>query len=82
LRKIAAPRSADPGRAILKRQALHYGGRSCRAKVYDRAGLFPGARLRGPALVADFGSTTFLPPGFSLRVDAYLNLILREDGRR
>jgi N-methylhydantoinase A/oxoprolinase/acetone carboxylase beta subunit len=82
LRKAAAPRSADPGRAVLKQQTLHYQGRSFRAKVYDRAGLFPGARLRGPAVVADSGSTTFLPPGFSLRVDAYLNLILREDGRR
>ena len=82
LRKAVAPRAADPGRAVLKRQTLHYRGRSFPANVYDRAGLFPGARLRGPALVADFGSTTFLPPGFSLRVDAYLNLILLEDSRR
>lgn len=82
LRKIAPPRLADPSRAILKRQPLHYGGRAFRAEVYDRAGLVPGVRLRGPALVADFGSTSFLPPGFSLRVDPYLNLILREDGRR
>ena len=82
LPKITAPRSGDPGRAVLKRQTLHYGRRAFRAEVYDRAGLFPGARFRGPALVADFGSTTFLPPGFNLRVDAYLNLILRKDGRR
>lgn len=82
IRKFTAPRSADSGRAVLKKQTLHYRGRSFPAKVYDRAGLFPGARLRGPALVVDSGSTTFLPPGFGLRVDAYLNLILRGDGGR
>jgi len=66
----------EPRQALRKRQPLFYGGRKYEGAVYDRARLYPGARLHGPALVVDFGSTTFLPPGHELRVDAYLNLIL------
>jgi N-methylhydantoinase A len=54
-----------------------YGGRRFRGPVFDRALLEPGQRISGPALVGDFGSTTFLPPGFTLRVDGYRNLIIR-----
>jgi len=66
----------------MKTQPLHHAGREYRAPVYDRSGLFPGARLAGPALVVDAGSTTFLPPDYGLLVDRSLNLILRKDARR
>jgi len=82
LRRLPLKKDADPAGAVLKTQALHYGGRAYRAPVYDRARLSPGARLAGPALVADSGSTTFLPPGHGLSVDRYLNLILGKDARR
>ena len=82
LRRFPVLRGGDPARAGLKTQPLHHGGREYRAPVYDRARLFPGARIPGPALVADSGSTTFLPPGHGLLVDGYLNLILRKDARR
>ena len=81
LRRMPVLRGQDPGRALRKKQDIYYGGRKFRGGVYDRARLFPGARLRGPALVVDFGSTTFLPPGHDLRVDGTLNLILRKAGR-
>jgi N-methylhydantoinase A/oxoprolinase/acetone carboxylase beta subunit len=82
LRRSPILRKADPGRAIMKTQPLHHGGREFRAPVYDRARLVPGARILGPALAADFGSTTFLPPGYGLFVDGTLNLILRKESGR
>jgi len=64
--------------ALLKSQTVVHGGRRRRGPVYDRARLGPGLEFTGPALVVDFGSTTFLPPGFRLRVDGYLNLLIRK----
>ncbi len=45
--------------------------------VYDRTRLTPGLEAAGPALVVDFGSTTFLPRASSSS-DAYRNLIIRK----
>lgn len=78
LRKTAPRRGASPGDAVRKTQTIHYAGRSWRSPVYDRTRLTPGLEAAGPALVVDFGSTTFLPPGFILKVDAYRNLIIRK----
>jgi len=77
LRKSPARPDARLRDAFRKNQAIYFRGRKFLGSVYDRARLSPGLRIAGPALVADFGSTTFLPPGFSLRVDDYRNLIIR-----
>jgi N-methylhydantoinase A/oxoprolinase/acetone carboxylase beta subunit len=74
-----AQRKADPAAAFLKKQTIYHAGKKFQAPVYDRSRLSVGARLKGPALVMDFGSTTFLPPGFHLRLDGYHNLILHKD---
>jgi len=81
LRPLPVSSKRDPRGALRKRQIMYYGGRKHLGGVYDRTALGPGARIRGPALVVDFGSTTFLPPGHGLRVDGYLNLIMSKDGR-
>jgi N-methylhydantoinase A/oxoprolinase/acetone carboxylase beta subunit len=81
LRKMPDFARQDLRRAVRKRQVMYYAGKKIMGSVYDRARLFPGARIRGPALIVDFGSTTFLPPGQALRVDGYLNLILHKGGR-
>jgi N-methylhydantoinase A/oxoprolinase/acetone carboxylase beta subunit len=81
LHKTAELSTADIRQARLKEQAMFYNGKKFSGAVYDRALLFPGSRIQGPALVMDFGSTTFLPPGHHLRVDGFLNLILSKDKR-
>ena len=78
LRKTPARPGASGGDAARKIQAIHYRGRAYKGPVYVRARLSPGLRFDGPALVVDEGSTTFLPPGFALRVDGYHNLIIRK----
>ncbi|MBN1940507.1 MAG: hydantoinase/oxoprolinase family protein [Candidatus Aminicenantes bacterium] len=77
LRKSPPRRGARLADAFRKDLPMVYRGQRLRGPVFDRALLEPGQGLTGPALVGDFGSTTFLPPGFSLRVDGYRNLIIR-----
>jgi N-methylhydantoinase A len=50
------------------------------AALYDRARLLPGDTLTGPAVVEEYGSTTPLAPGFTGRVDARSNIIVRRAG--
>ena len=48
--------------------------------IYDRYTLPAGARIRGPAVVEEFDSTTVLHPGYVVGVDTHGNLLIeRED---
>jgi len=75
--KKMPPQGPNPEKALIKKQALHYRGKSYRASVFDRAFLLPGNKMKGPALIADAESTTFLPPDYELEVDGFLNLIIQ-----
>jgi N-methylhydantoinase A len=46
--------------------------------VYSRDSLESGARIAGPAVITEYGSTTLLPPNWRVRVDAALNLIIEK----
>jgi N-methylhydantoinase A len=50
-------------------------GRTWLAQVYARAALGPGDGFRGPAIVEQYDTTTYVPDGFEVRVDPWLNLI-------
>jgi len=65
-------------RALVKKQPLTYKQKSYSVPVFSRDLLQPSDRIRGPALVIDPESTTFLPPVFKMRVDGHLNLILQK----
>jgi N-methylhydantoinase A len=49
--------------------------------VYDRATLFPGFHIDGPAVVEEFGSTSVVFPGQHLAMDPHDILIVRLDRR-
>jgi N-methylhydantoinase A len=49
------------------------------APIYRRDRLAPGARIAGPAVIEEFGSTVPLHPGFAARVDRYGNLVLARE---
>jgi len=68
--------SFDP-RAVVKRQPIITGRGRVEGRVYDRSRLSPGNAVAGPSLVIDPESTSYLPPGYSARVDGFLNLIIR-----
>ena len=68
-------RKAKPAAASDQRE-VWFEGKPEVTSVYDRSGLLPGLRFRGPAVVAQMDSTTVVPPGWQSEVDAMGNLIL------
>jgi len=44
------------------------------ARIIDRASIFDGDEIAGPARIQGEGSSTLMPPGWSARVDRFLNL--------
>ena len=74
-------RTLDP-RAVIRKQPMYYGSAAAEGMVIDRSRLAPDNAVRGPALVIDPESTTFLPPGYAARVDGFFNLIIRKAGPR
>jgi N-methylhydantoinase A len=73
-RRTGAPGSA--ARAPVKKKPVWFGSRFWTTPLYDRERLAPGARLRGPAVVIEYSSTTVVPPDFVLNVDRFSNLVL------
>jgi N-methylhydantoinase A len=65
-----------PTPALIGVRAVEFGvlGGRLDTPVYDRARLLQGHRIVGPALVQEYASTTVLPPGDMLVVDAMGNL--------
>ena len=54
-----------------------FSGKRTRTAVYDRVDLRHGHRVRGPAIIGEYSSTTLVPPDFVCEVDPCLNLVLR-----
>ena len=49
------------------------------APVVRRTDLSPGTEVQGPAIIEEFGSTVPLHPGFTARIDEYLNIIVTRE---
>ena len=47
--------------------------------MISRTDLLPGAEVEGPAIIEEFGSTVPLHPGFTARIDEYLNIIVTRE---
>lgn len=56
---------------------IYIDGKTRHADVYDRDSLRPGHRFESPAIVEQYDTTSFIPPGFSCRVDD-LGMIIGE----
>ncbi len=52
------------------------------AGVYDRTLLGYGNVVRGPAIIGEYSSTTFVPPGSRAEVDRFGNLVLSIQNRK
>ncbi len=65
--------------AIVKTSPVWFGKRLHQTPFYQRDRLPAGVRIAGPAVVAEYSSTTVIPPEFVCRVDEYLNLILKRN---
>jgi N-methylhydantoinase A len=69
--------ATDPDVARKGARRAFFGGGFVETPVYDYARLGPGMALEGPAIVEAELTTAVLPPGSSLTVDPYLNLVIR-----
>jgi N-methylhydantoinase A len=54
---------------------VYENGCTRQARVYARGALRVGDCFRGPAIVEQYDTTTYVPDGFEVRVDPWLNLI-------
>jgi N-methylhydantoinase A len=79
-KKIARGRDVPPAAASTGKRQVYYGGRFHATPTYQRGALLAGNRIKGPALVEEYASTTVLMPGDTLEVDAYGNLMIAVGG--
>ena len=66
------PADARAGRAVCFDAEAGY----VETPVVQRDSLAPGSSISGPVIVEEFGSTVPIHPGFEVRVDEYLDLIV------
>ena len=71
--------SAAPAAPRARRRVWFRDTGGVEAPVYWRPDLSAGARFAGPAVVEQFDSTVVVPPGFAAEVDAWLNIIIRQE---
>jgi N-methylhydantoinase A len=73
-------REGDGAQAVLKEKRVYCEGERegewRTGKLYDRALLRAGDCFAGPAVIAEYSATTFLPPGARACVDQWLNLVI------
>ena len=83
---ITVPRwsipSASQGSAVHRRVFMPGVGWLKKCRVYDRYALRPGATFRGPAIIEERESTTFIPPDGKVEIDAALNIMIKLSARR
>ncbi|MCY4113106.1 MAG: hydantoinase/oxoprolinase family protein [Chloroflexi bacterium] len=74
--------AAEPGSRPTpnRRSPVYFEDAFCDTPHFDRGDLRAGHALSGPAIVTEASSTTVIPPGASLTVDAYGLLIVDTDG--
>jgi N-methylhydantoinase A len=72
--RIEIPTREDNSALIGDRRIL-FEGAPMRVPVFDRKRLSADAAFSGPAIVEQYDSTTFVPPGFHVRIDRRNNLI-------
>jgi N-methylhydantoinase A len=65
----------DTGAQPFTVRSVYFEGAFQACPVWDRGNLGRGARIAGPAIVEEFGSTTVVPPGWDGVVDEFGNLV-------
>jgi N-methylhydantoinase A len=76
----AAPSDAKAGPASGTRELIDPAtGLAAAAGVWRRADLPPGARIAGPAVVTEDGTSCIVPPGFTASVGTGGELLIEED---
>ncbi len=69
-------RAGDGAQALRGEKSIYFDGVWVKARVFDRELLRAGDVFEGPALVAEYTSTTVVPLGVRVVVDALQNLVI------
>jgi N-methylhydantoinase A len=75
-RKIGRGQKAPPSSALAGKRQVFFDGRFRPTPVFRRTALLAGNRIKGPALIEEYASTTLLKPSDTLVVDAFGNLAI------
>lgn len=76
----AAEQVGEP-QAIDVRDVLDPGSRTVIAhSIYERTGLFPGATVRGPAIIVESETSTVISPSFNARINAFGDIEMTRKG--
>jgi N-methylhydantoinase A len=82
--KMAYPKAergdADPSHALADEHRVYFDGDFVASKIYDRARLQAGNKVRGPAVIMQTDSTTVIHPSHVGEVDEYLNILILPEG--
>ena len=76
------PGDADAEGARVDTGEILFEGERRPTAIYDRAGLAPGMRFAGPAVVTEFDSTTVVLPGYDAEVDHHYNVLITPEATR
>ncbi|HEX4041275.1 MAG TPA: hydantoinase/oxoprolinase family protein [Xanthobacteraceae bacterium] len=79
--KIGRGRQVPAQAAFGGKRRVYFGGRFHSTPTYRRTTLAAGNRIKGPALIEEYASTTVLMPGDVLEVDAFGNLVIAVAGQ-
>ena len=71
-----APTGEKLEAALRERRAVRFGGNSVQCPIYQRERRDVGVTFTGPAIVDQLDCTTVVPPGETVRVDEYRNLVI------
>jgi N-methylhydantoinase A len=67
---------ADPSGAVVDEHKVYFEGDWAPTKIYDRSKLQAGNRISGPAIIAEYDSTTVVLSGFTAEIDTHLNILI------
>jgi N-methylhydantoinase A len=66
------------GEALFQKTKCYFRGKWLKTDIYNRNSIRTHSRIKGPALIVEDTSTTFLPPEYICNVDEYENLIIEK----
>ena len=79
--QISFPRSqrgpSKCGQAITKQKKVMFEGEWIHTPILQRDLLVPGNEFAGPAIVHEYSATTVVPPGCTVGIDEYSNLVIK-----
>ena len=77
-RWLSAPWVAEPAISPEERRAIVYDDpvRPLEARIVWRPSLTVGTKIKGPAVIEEPNSTTFVPPGDRAAIDAWGNIVI------